>query len=120
MRISDWSSDVCSSDLVVRSVLFTLRDVGLVGVGRAAKLTRLEAGVVVVRLECIPRNERPDRHACAKQDPTAHCRAEQPRDYLCPHARLLQGVSARSEEHTSELQSLMRISYAVLRLKKKT
>src|SRR3546814_7964570 len=35
-------------------------------------------------------------------------------------ARLDQGKEARSEEHTSELQSLMRISYAVFCLKKKT
>src|SRR3546814_1751853 len=36
------------------------------------------------------------------------------------NARVLRTVSARSEEHTSELQSLMRISYAVFCLKKKT
>src|SRR3546814_6232976 len=34
-------------------------------------------------------------------------------------ARLFAGVASRSEEHTSELQSLMRISYAVFCLKKK-
>src|SRR3546814_5664114 len=38
---------------------------------------------------------------------------------LCPHRFLLQCKAARSEEHTSELQSLMRISYAVFCLKKK-
>src|SRR3546814_4277263 len=38
---------------------------------------------------------------------------------LGTHARLPAGASRRSEEHTSELQSLMRISYAVLCLKKK-
>src|SRR3546814_2175934 len=37
------------------------------------------------------------------------------------HVRLFaEGIPARSEEHTSELQSLMRISYAVFCLKKKT
>src|SRR3546814_7854076 len=36
------------------------------------------------------------------------------------HGRMETGASARSEEHTSELQSLMRISYAVFCLKKKT
>src|SRR3546814_7886580 len=35
------------------------------------------------------------------------------------HAQLLEGAYGRSEEHTSELQSLMRISYAVFCLKKK-
>src|SRR3546814_3567851 len=37
-----------------------------------------------------------------------------------PWCRLAQSVFRRSEEHTSELQSLMRISYAVFCLKKKT
>src|SRR3546814_2982003 len=37
-----------------------------------------------------------------------------------PAKAVSEGVSARSEEHTSELQSLMRISYAVFCLKKKT
>src|SRR3546814_2082306 len=36
------------------------------------------------------------------------------------HHEVMDGVDARSEEHTSELQSLMRISYAVFCLKKKT
>src|SRR3546814_10422973 len=38
--------------------------------------------------------------------------------WLCPYAS--RGRTSRSEEHTSELQSLMRISYAVFCLKKKT
>src|SRR3546814_16221931 len=38
---------------------------------------------------------------------------------LCGSRRIVMGVSERSEEHTSELQSLMRISYAVFCLKKK-
>src|SRR3546814_9829535 len=37
-----------------------------------------------------------------------------------PEAKAWPKISARSEEHTSELQSLMRISYAVFCLKKKT
>src|SRR3546814_7736268 len=67
MRISDWSSDVCSSDLMTKSVKST-------------------AGSI---LEPVSRPEHPEDHA------------------------------ERSEEHTSELQSLMRISYAVFCLKKK-
>src|SRR3546814_8799800 len=39
---------------------------------------------------------------------------------LHDRARIKRGVVSRSEEHTSELQSLMRISYAGLSLKKKT
>src|SRR3546814_8318578 len=48
-----------------------------------------------------------------------------PADFLPPgrtkrHRRALSSWTGRSEEHTSELQSLMRISYAVFCLKKKT
>src|SRR3546814_4256544 len=39
-------------------------------------------------------------------------------DILCHHPEHVQGWTERSEEHTSELQSLMRISYAVFCLKK--
>src|SRR3546814_4267394 len=41
------------------------------------------------------------------------------RSSTMPHARGWSGMPVRSEEHTSELQSLMRISYAVFCLKKK-
>src|SRR3546814_3927192 len=40
-------------------------------------------------------------------------------DFACAHSDPLMGDRGRSEEHTSELQSLMRISYAVFCLKKK-
>src|SRR3546814_10632264 len=74
MRISDWSSDVCSSDLPAGG--------------------RVAAG-------CCWSGSRPWRGGrCAQRAPAS------------PHPR-------RSEEHTSELQSLMRISYAVFCLKKK-
>src|SRR3546814_1395816 len=83
MRISDWSSDVCSSDLF---------DAGLLG-----EFLGVGHPLVDVAL-----------------------------DELAPaqHAQLgtfldLQVRGLRSEEHTSELQSLMRISYAVFCLKKK-
>src|SRR3546814_1634317 len=105
MRISDWSSDVCSSDLgphtgrdaaadiaarLERRVLTDLRDRDLgqhgeVGEGRAAH-------VMEDRLPLVAEAAGAVRH----------------------HALAL----GRSEEHTSELQSLMRISYAVFCLKK--
>src|SRR3546814_6787770 len=58
-------------------------------------------------------------------DDEEHSLAASARSYKSTHAPLLRPrrsarVSARSEEHTSELQSLMRISYAVFCLKKKT
>src|SRR3546814_2967640 len=88
MRISDWSSDVCSSDLqrnLPRPVECRAR--------RGAQ----GSGLGAVR---PGRSRRPDQH---RQQETA--------------ARLRR--RRRSEEHTSELQSLMRISYAVFCLKKK-
>src|SRR3546814_1157944 len=89
MRISDWSSDVCSSDLTCSES----------GTFRADSLT--------------------DR---ADTDDEHHARTQQARHPRPPTACLLIPKSfrqPRSEEHTSELQSLMRISYAVFCLKTK-
>src|SRR3546814_6794471 len=86
MRISDWSSDVCSSDL--RSV-----DPGPCIAGEAHKAEADGPGI-----------------------------GEQGRDRgddAFPVAQPHPPLGNRSEEHTSELQSLMRISYAVFCLKKK-
>src|SRR3546814_4699024 len=99
MRISDWSSDVCSSDLRFLPALRTGVDFptillqGFYGLDRAF---------------------------------LAACRANPDRDYGYPDSRLAlrperthaRGIGWRSDEHTSELQSLMRISYAVVCLKK--
>src|SRR3546814_6659357 len=100
MRISDWSSDVCSSDLV------DARHVGdLLGVlqqeHRPGSLGLLLQRHELQRLE----GRLAARRRTAVRDHPGVAR---------PH--LLKG---RSEEHTSELQSLMRISYAVFCLKKK-
>src|SRR3546814_3913897 len=88
MRISDWSSDVCSSDLNHRQD-HRICKVPVPGIFRPA----IERAAVKARAHgetrSFARDERRDRQA-------------------------------RSEEHTSELQSLMRISYAVFCLKKKT
>src|SRR3546814_9483613 len=103
MRISDWSSDVCSSDLKFGRL-----------VGPAFGFARL---VVVRELDqhpgaAISRHLRlGERDVPATLLPIAARRAPAaPADDRHP----------RSEEHTSELQSLMRISYAVLCLKTKT
>src|SRR3546814_3492618 len=90
MRISDWSSDVCSSDL---SDMF--RD--------------------------------PEVFACLRRD-VFPVLASYPHINIwqagCAHGEeiyslaILLTEAGRSEEHTSELQSLMRISYAVFCLKK--
>src|SRR3546814_3172926 len=54
------------------------------------------------------------------QDPTWEFRSESSLRRLEASTRKAAGAGGRSEEHTSELQSLMRISYAVFCLKKKT
>src|SRR3546814_1134348 len=92
MRISDWSSDVCSSDLGDAR-------------GRPEGWTRCGR----YRLRAVPAPRRPFRAAApafpASDPPLRHDRSR--------------AAENRSEEHTSELQSLMRISYAVFCLKKK-
>src|SRR3546814_4626453 len=116
MRISDWSSDVCSSDLfsflgpierctmrarrrVCRQRRFGLRvDMFDVTAGKGRKVARLDQqrcrAASARRLD----NQRAGR---ARRD-----------------AARLDAGPVRSEEHTSELQSLMRISYAVFCLTK--
>src|SRR3546814_5680016 len=117
MRISDWSSDVCSSDLVLEADdLLALQQVRQGG--------RHVADLVVDRLGAparqplvgIGRGAAGDLRRLAEDvraDLLFLHQAEQPvgRDLLL----LGDGSDGlRSEEHTSELQSLMRISYAVL------
>src|SRR3546814_7989727 len=67
----------------------------------------------------VPQSTRPRYHAwaaatCANSGPNSRC-GSLPSQPSCAWA----SASVRSEEHTSELQSLMRISYAVFCLKKK-
>src|SRR3546814_3855092 len=92
MRISDWSSDVCSSDLRV-----------------GANAVRFEQAAA-------------DRFAAAGDLDDAVARGRLPFAHDGVRGGGKSGISkggGRSEEHTSELQSLMRISYAVFCLKKK-
>src|SRR3546814_2798645 len=100
MRISDWSSDVCSSDLGARPD----RPRGIGGRGRAALRCSLPfgRGFVPHHSGCATNFLR--GAAATGDDPSGP--SQQP------------GRTLRSEEHTSELQSLMRISYAVFCLKK--
>src|SRR3546814_7579806 len=107
MRISDWSSDVCSSDLKF-GVKYTDHD-------RVAERFATNGGVFTPGLTC-------DGAPCTSADFATG--GGMPGDFLDNIASpgTLQSVSPclrRSEEHTSELQSLMRISYAVFCLKKK-
>src|SRR3546814_3763148 len=110
MRISYWSSDVCSSDLVV-DVLAD--DADRIGLGRARQRHR-------PRLRLRPQQD--DfvlgvGDAELEGDRRDHAlRGQQVEDVT---QIVAVDAPARSEEHTSELQSLMRISYAVFCLKKK-
>src|SRR3546814_6448560 len=105
MRISDWSSDVCSSDDIRAQRCFTadwLRAHGMPASHRNLKLTagRRTRGVL-------------DAVSTARASWNGHNASGWKRDILA-----VNGFD-RSEEHTSELQSIMRISYAVFCLKKK-
>src|SRR3546814_7324481 len=113
MRISDWSSDVCSSDLadhvwpargIVAPCQSDLEPAGLLGnrgrpVGEVAG-ERLKAG--------------PGQQVDVLRHPARPAALV---DHLHEAHQPLVAI-LRSEEHTSELQSLMRISYAVFCLKK--
>src|SRR3546814_6800083 len=98
MRISDWSSDVCSSDLVV-AIGEALLGHRHRAAGAFGDVLPRHLGVDAARDRALGAMHR-EEAAYLGQDPV-----ERPR--------------LRSEEHTSELQSLMRISYAVFCLKKK-
>src|SRR3546814_9021614 len=137
MRISDWSSDVCSSDLNLSSRPVTDKDGQPVqsrdAVDRRNRLIEHLASLAPVPAaldqilhhfgtdmvaEVTGRSRRIvrkrgsdgiDRHVVETRPGSAN---------LC-ETDAFQADAKRSEEHTSELQSLMRISYAVFCLKKK-
>src|SRR3546814_8847898 len=116
MRISDWSSDVCSSDLE-----FTLADDGLRDLIRY--YTR-EAGVRTLEREIARLARKALRSILEGKADKVVITPANIGDYAGVR-KFRFGVGeeedqiGRSEEHTSELQSLMRISYAVFCLKKK-
>src|SRR3546814_2264347 len=123
MRISDWSSDVCSSDLryrVHRWCLLWCRaaccDAGGGDVGRLAGARGgLRAGATQCGQDeggCGDASRCDQQHAICADELSGDCIA--PRSFV----RMV-FILRRSEEHTSELQSLMRSSDAVFCLKKK-
>src|SRR3546814_10128888 len=99
MRICDWSSDVCSSDLFLPRRPQRLWLIAGLALGRVG---RLGFFVAFLHGSSLGHRSQPSRAILAESFLKAAARAK-----------------ARSEEHTSELQSLMRISYAVFCLKKK-
>src|SRR3546814_10110346 len=123
MRISDWSSDVCSSDLGGTAPAGARLVGGLPG--RApdpwrprASTRRSPCHVVAGAGERRPPGLRAaDAHRTRQHHAPAPAVAL---DGVAGPAELAAlSAAGRSEEHTSELQSLMRISYAVFCLKKK-
>src|SRR3546814_8520133 len=125
MRISDWSSDVCSSDL--RSAAYVTRYLGknIVAAGLARRCTiQLSYAIGVAE----PLSIYIDLHGTAAEGVT-EAALEQAIPQLVrltpkgirTHLGLNKPIykQTRSEEHPSDLQSLMRIPYAVSCLKKK-
>src|SRR3546814_5409854 len=122
MRISDWSSDVCSADLPRLD-----RQAGLCPFDRGAADERL----ALLSDPCDQRSRTYHRRLARAagdrlgRSDVARRNAEMRRTRLSDdlragrHAQRPCRARIRSEEHTSELQSLMRISYAVFCLKKK-
>src|SRR3546814_8589884 len=107
MRISDWSSDVCSSDLVSdllhlaqQCIIEAVLDDQPLGC-RTALASRHESGL--------------NNHHRSR----VHIRGIPDHNGIIATHFQCQDFIGRSEEHTSELQSLMRTSYAVFCLKKK-
>src|SRR3546814_6354198 len=102
MRISDWSSDVCSSDLTLAFAYEGSKQIHVADKASCEALGRME-------IEQVGATDRLDIFVFGNE--------------RTGQARLIAALDnlgkGRSEEHTSELQSLMRISYAVFCLKKK-
>src|SRR3546814_9502510 len=121
MRISDWSSDVCSSDLAIHEVALPCIGVEFV----ADRLFRpLEgcgaksiAGDRVDVVDDLIRAFTESRHS-GKELAGEFGLAD--RDIGNDLKLFSRQIDVRSEGHTSELQSLMRISYAVFCLTKHT
>src|SRR3546814_3474782 len=131
MRISDWSSDVCSSDLT--SITHVLAPMTMIAFDWPGVLRIWAATLVVIAFAFW---------FLTKDDPTtvARRKGSVPAVALAVQIKPIRRLQVwrfstyyfftfgayvalslwRSEEHTSELQSLMRISYAVFCLKKKT
>src|SRR3546814_5782268 len=109
MRISDWSSDVCSSDLVGHHPGGAFngleRDIARKTVGDD------HIGIAPPQLVAFGEAFEPHRQIGGP--------AQQRGCFLKLAGALQVFLADRSEEHTSELQSLMRTSYAVFCLKKK-
>src|SRR3546814_6819610 len=122
MRISDWSSDVCSSDLASGSPVAGATSLaGADGAVRDSDVS-ISTGACLtdarIARKILSPTKRIARIVVARVRKSAAPRADISPEGL-PPTPSPPPSDRRSEEHTSELQSLMRISYAVFCLKKK-
>src|SRR3546814_3911034 len=133
MRIREWSSDVCSSDLLAT---FNINDIGTrlphllawlekeqPDIVALQELKTVDAAFPAAELEAVGygaiwhgQKSWNGVALLARDAMPVESRRGLPGDASDGQSRY---IEARSEEHTSELQSLMRISYAVFCLKKK-
>src|SRR3546814_5936542 len=124
MRISDWSSDVCSSDLQSVPDLWPRQPHAILSFWSTCLRSADDHAVCSA--------DRPDFSVTSRYGRRGGWRGQREREnFRSPNAwngdcglrqyrDMVAGIPVdRSEEHTSELQSLMRISYAVFCLKKK-
>src|SRR3546814_1284875 len=129
MRISDWSSDVCSSDLIPqagrvpvalrpiyeRRIEQFLLDKRFIGCGGLIVDDDMRVAVAALACLLVLREDEalfPAMHSVLLYPDALLVQHDEPDEFGLVN-------DDRSEEHTSELQSLMRISYAVFCLKKK-
>src|SRR3546814_8801356 len=123
MRISDWSSDVCSSDLqAYEGVVIGKKNAGL---NSAFTVRKISHGYGVERVfqahSAAIDSVEVKRRGAVRAGKLYYLRGLEGKkarikEDLAGNAK---ARAARSEEHTSELQSLMRNSYAVICLKQK-
>src|SRR3546814_8215865 len=105
MRISDWSSDVCSSDLDRFS--------------RARRLDTISTNPASAPTRACTIHANRKTNSTSSTASSTSVPAPRSSHQIWYVATSVSTIAARSEEHTSELQSLMRISYAVFCLQKK-
>src|SRR3546814_8762238 len=128
MRIMDWISDVCSSDLDKDSRLLLRAASAVPAQRQQARLARRSLRNPKQRAHAQLRHLRLIQHGDLNAQVAKRLApldkalgVKDVRRFGHQFARELHPIGKRrSEEHTSELQSLMRISYAVFCLKKKT
>src|SRR3546814_9858617 len=125
MRISDWSSDVCSSDLGPDLDSATQGELIATSARLNNALRRLGSGwALFIEAERrpaadYPHSDFPEPLSWLVDEERRAAFEESGHHFESGYHLTLAYLPPETEEHTSELQSLMRISYAVFCLKKK-